>query len=81
MRLETGSNHGSVKPPGDIFDLDPSKPVLIPIKGKPFGGEYAEAPKYESELNDKLKAASIEQAKARFVPIESSTASKVKPKA
>jgi len=63
---------GPVKPPGDIGGpviIDPDKPIFDsdPIK---------EVPKYESELNDKMKAASIEQAKARFAPIESSAASK-----
>lgn len=52
--------------------IRPDKPILEPIKGEE---------KYESELNDKLKAASIEQAKARFAPAEASAASKVKPKA
>ncbi len=68
------------KPPidGGPVIIDPDKPILnpdIPVLGPIKGGQ-----KYESELNDKMKAASIEQAKARFAPVESSAASKVKPK-
>ena len=66
---------GPVKPPKDVGDVI----VRPPGKLDPI----LEVPKkeYESELNDKMKAASIEQAKARFVPVESSAASKAKPKA
>jgi len=62
----------------------PSKPiddgaVIVRPPGK--FDPIKEVPKYESELNDKMKAASIDQAKARFAPAEASAASKVKPKA
>ena len=69
-------------------ELNPEMPisegpiVKPPGKGGPEFEKVENSEKmYESALNDKLKAASIEQAKARFVPVESSAASKVKPKA
>lgn len=66
------------KPPIDVIDLD--KPIFNPDKPILNPGTIKEGQKYESELNDKMKAASIEQAKARFIPIESSAVSKIKPK-